>query len=214
MVERNYRAWLWLLTLFGVSLDQITKYGVFKWLFNGPYTPNHNGELHREVHNVVPGAFEFHVQFTDVTPPEGFLYPLQTWSANVLPRVNQGALFGFGNDYSNLANAVFALVSVAAAVAIIFWSTRKSSARDVFLCTSLGLILAGTLGNLYDRVVFNGVRDFLHFYWFEWPVFNIADSCLVCGAILLLAQAFFNQTIHSESGAAPEAVLTGTTGGK
>ncbi len=56
---------------------------------------------------------------------------------------------------------------------------------------ALGLILSGTLGNLFDRVVFNGGRDFLYFYWIEWPVFNVADCCLVCGAFLLLAQAFW-----------------------
>ena len=59
------------------------------------------------------------------------------------------------------------------------------------LCSALGLILGGTLGNLYDRLVFNGVRDFLHWdYLFDWPVFNVADCCLVCGASLLLLQAF------------------------
>ena len=56
---------------------------------------------------------------------------------------------------------------------------------------ALGLILAGTVGNLYDRLVFNGVRDFLHFYYVEWPVFNFADCCLVVGAGLLLVQAMF-----------------------
>ena len=62
------------------------------------------------------------------------------------------------------------------------------------MCAALGLILAGTLGNLYDRVVFNGVRDFLHWnYLFDWPVFNVADCCLVCGACLLLLQAFGRQ---------------------
>ena len=58
---------------------------------------------------------------------------------------------------------------------------------------ALGLILGGTAGNLFDRVVFNGVRDWMHFYWFEWPVFNFADCCLVCGAGLLLLQAFWRQ---------------------
>jgi lipoprotein signal peptidase len=55
----------------------------------------------------------------------------------------------------------------------------------------LGLILAGTLGNLYDRILFNGVRDFFHWdYLYNWPVFNVADCCLVVGAGLLLVQAF------------------------
>ena len=40
--------------------------------------------------------------------------------------------------------------------------------------------------------MFNGVRDWMHFYWFEWPVFNLADCCLVCGAGLLLLQAFWS----------------------
>ena len=56
---------------------------------------------------------------------------------------------------------------------------------------ALGLILGGTIGNLYDRLVFGGVRDFLYFYKIEWPVFNVADCCLVVGAGVLLVQALF-----------------------
>ena len=67
---------------------------------------------------------------------------------------------------------------------------------------ALGLILAGTVGNLYDRLVFNGVRDFLHFYYVEWPVFNFADCCLVVGATVLLLQAIFGPH-PSEEPAAP-----------
>jgi lipoprotein signal peptidase len=85
---------------------------------------------------------------------------------------------------------VFALVSVAAAAAIALWSLRGSTAKDGLLCVALGLILAGTLGNLFDRVVFHGVRDFLYFYRIEYPVFNVADCFLVGGAGLLLLQAF------------------------
>src|SRR5207245_2108763 len=101
-------------------------------------------------------------------------------------------------EYKHLANGIFAAISVLAALAIIFWSTRPTTARDRALCASLGLILAGTLGNLYDRLIFNGVRDFLYFRLmdgekivFNWPVFNFADCCLVCGACLLLLQAFW-----------------------
>src|SRR4029077_16456904 len=97
-------------------------------------------------------------------------------------------------DYESLANGGFAVISLLAAAAILYWSTQKAMARDLALCAALGLILAGTLGTLYDRVVFNGVRDFLHWnYLFDWPVFNIADCCLVVGAFLLLIQAFGTQ---------------------
>ena len=61
------------------------------------------------------------------------------------------------------------------------------------------MILAGTLGNFFDRMIFHGVRDFLYFYWFEWPVFNVADCMLVVGEGLLLFQAF---TARRRSGGA------------
>ena len=90
-------------------------------------------------------------------------------------------------------NTFFAAISILAAGFIIFWTTRASVARDRFLCLALGLILGGTLGNLYDRIVFGGVRDFLHCYYDThiWPDFNIADCCLVCGAGVLLVHSFF-----------------------
>jgi len=62
---------------------------------------------------------------------------------------------------------------------------------DLALTIALGFILGGTLGNFYDRLVFNGVRDFLHWnYLFDWPVFNLADCWLVGGACLLMLLAF------------------------
>jgi lipoprotein signal peptidase len=116
---------------------------------------------------------------------------LQTWSAPVMPRVNHGALFGMGGSQKGTANGFFALVSVLAAVAIVIWGMRRKTAQEPWLMATLGLILAGTVGNLYDRLVFNGVRDFLYFYRIEWPVFNVADCCLVVGACLLVFQALF-----------------------
>ena len=83
------------------------------------------------------------------------------------------------------------MVSLAAALAILVWGTRGGPARERWLSAALGLILGGTIGNLYDRLVFGGVRDFLYFYYIEWPVFNFADCCLVVGAGLLLVQAVF-----------------------
>jgi lipoprotein signal peptidase len=187
MGEPSYRMLLWTLVLFGTTVDQVTKYTVFRWLYRG----GEGGE-----YVIVPGAFKLLAQFTgqqeaDPAP----LSALRTWGGPVLPKVNHGALFGLGTEYVAAANALFALISIAAAVAIAYWSTRRTTARDLALCASLGLILAGTLGNLYDRLVFGGVRDFLYFHYIEWPVFNVADCCLVFGAGLLLTQAFLTRPV-------------------
>jgi len=89
-----------------------------------------------------------------------------------------------------------------AAAGILVWVSRKSTAQDRWLCAALGLIFGGTIGNLYDRLVFNGVRDFLYFYKVEWPVFNVADCCLVVGAIMLMLHAFFSREPKVETPAA------------
>jgi signal peptidase II len=192
MTPRTYRWLFWCLALVGLSLDQASKYGVFHWLYNDGLGGKHE---------VVQGAFRLVATFHSADRPHHdgpVLTWLQTRSGEALPQVNHGALFGLGGEYEYLANSLFAAISIAAAIAIVYWSTHRGMARDWLLCSALGLILAGTLGNLYDRLVFHGVRDFLHFYWFEWPVFNVADCCLVCGAFLLLTQAFWHHAPATE----------------
>jgi signal peptidase II len=189
MAEQSYRKVFWALAGTGVVLDQITKYGVFGWLYE------------RHICPVVPQMFEIVASYTDKPAST----PLTTLSADKLPAVNHGALFGkelppwlvesLGGTSQLWSNRFFALISLLAAVAIIWWSSRPSASRERGLSAALGLILAGTLGNLFDRLVFGGVRDFLHVFYqsFDWPVFNVADCCLVCGAFLLLAQAFLGK---------------------
>ncbi len=182
MTERCYRKLFWVLAAAGFIGDQASKYGVFRWLYD------------ERTHTVLPGMFELVANYT--REPSGGL--LRGWSGPTLPEVNHGALFGLLNEgeHVGLANILFAVISLAAASAIIWWSSRPSARRDLGLSAALGLILAGTLGNLYDRLIFGGVRDFLHahYYTHEWPVFNVADCCLVCGAFLLLGQAFFSKS--------------------
>ena len=120
--------------------------------------------------------------------------------------LNEGALFGLGQG----ATGFFALISIAAAVAIVVWLFRFGAARDLALTIIMGFILGGILGNLYDRLGLHGmvwddfrpdragekiyaVRDWILFRWNEqwtWPNFNIADSFLVLGTISLFAHTW------------------------
>jgi lipoprotein signal peptidase len=180
--KRSFRGLLWTLAILGLTIDLGSKYGVFRWL---------GKDIHGE-YVVVPGAFRLIAQFTTEPLETGtWRETLQMWNGSAMPRVNHGALFGLGNTGTTTSNGLFMVISVVAAVIITIWSIRGTSTRDGFLCAALGLILGGTLGNLFDRVVFHGVRDFLYFHWFEWPVFNVADCCLVCGAGLLLIQSLW-----------------------
>jgi signal peptidase II len=186
MANHSHRWLFWLLAFLGFTLDQASKYGVFAWLYDGV---RFEGSV-----QVIPGAFEIVAKYTgEAEPGQSPLAFLRTISASHLPYVNKGALWGTTLQLSPAAaNFVFGIVSVLAAVGIIYWSARPGTARHGYLCLALGLILAGTLGNLYDRIVFGGVRDFLWWHKFvDWPVFNVADCCLVCGAGLLLLEAFF-----------------------
>jgi lipoprotein signal peptidase len=199
--KRSYRWLLWTLAVLGFALDQGTKYGVFEALHDDAM----QSLTHRTERVVIPNALQFIVEYTPDAWPED-AGPLQTWSGEHQPHVNRGAFSGLGNGDDGGAdfNLIFAVISVLAAGAIVWWSTRRTVTRDGLLCVALGLMLAGTLGNLYDRIVFDGVRDFL--YWhFIIPtlVFNLADFFLVCGAGLLLIQAFCGRPAKEEVAARP-----------
>ena len=100
---------------------------------------------------------------------------------------NRGAAFGILRDQVWL----FILISIIA-ILLIFFNLKKSEPLKVSLYTiSLSLILAGGLGNLIDRIVYGYVVDFLDFR--VWPVFNIADSAITIGAVLLGWQILFSR---------------------
>jgi signal peptidase II len=76
-------------------------------------------------------------------------------------------------------------------------------ARTTFTLTNIGLslILGGALGNLLDRLLLGSVIDFLAFKLgsYHWPDFNVADSAIVCGSILLMADIFFAPNLQAKS---------------
>ncbi len=102
---------------------------------------------------------------------------------------NAGALWGFGASLP-YSSQIFAGLSVIAAVVICWWLFYLRAAESIVLTVALGLIMAGALGNCYDRLFFGYVRDFVHFHvdaiGFDWAIFNFADNMLVAGALTLV----------------------------
>lgn len=113
--------------------------------------------------------------------------------------LNRGALFGMGET---IGPGGFAIISIVAGLAFCYWALFGSAADSRPLSITLGAILGGIVGNLYDRLGLWGeqaVRDWILFRYgnFTWPNFNIADCLLVCGAV-----SFFILAMKEESAAA------------
>lgn len=96
---------------------------------------------------------------------------------------NTGAAFGFLKD----RRVVFIILSVLAIAALIYYAW-KSGGAGYSLPLSSGLIVGGALGNLFDRIKFGYVIDFLDFR--VWPVFNAADSAITVGVAILAVSMF------------------------
>jgi signal peptidase II len=176
----RYAAFL-LLSGAGLSWDLYTKWSVFSWL-GCPAAG--------------PWVWPDNWGWNSLSPIVRF---------QIHTNFNHGALWGMGQGMSLL----FACFSVAAALAILYWLFVHKGAASWWLTVALGLVMAGVLGNLFDRLGLHGwidedgrtihaVRDFLHFWFFEgtpahfdWAIFNFADTYLVTGAIMLVIQSLF-----------------------
>jgi signal peptidase II len=176
--KRNYAVFFFIAAV-GCLVDLLTKHWIFAWLGMPGEQPSYW---------LISNVFGF------------------------TTNLNEGALFGVGQGQV----AFFSVLSVAAALGILFFLFARGGARDGLLVVALGCVMAGILGNLYDRLGLPGlrwnadsgqhhpgdavfaVRDWLHFklepIGFHWPIFNIADSLLVCGAGLLIWHAWRSES--------------------
>lgn len=118
---------------------------------------------------------------------------------------NAGAAFGLFAEstaqWKGGALVIFSLMALVV-VATLLWKNGRSLSTTTI---GLSLILGGAIGNLWDRVVSGHVVDFLDFYVgsYHWPAFNVADSAIVIGAILLVSEIIFakspSETVKSSS---------------
>ena len=144
--------------------------------------------------------------------------------------LNEGALFGLGQGRVNF----FSIMSVAAAVGLLLWLFAAGAARDWLVTVASGLICAGILGNLYDRLGLPGlhwnyanpplhemgdpvfaVRDWILVMIgpYRWPNFNLADSMLVAGAGLIIIHVIWFDSPRDQK-ACEHAPVTAPRGAK
>lgn len=103
---------------------------------------------------------------------------------------NTGAAFSFLSEAGGWQRWFFALVALLVSTVILVWLKRLPSGK-VWLSVALTLVLGGALGNVWDRITLGYVVDFIDLYYQSrhWPAFNIADSAITVGAVMLIVDS-------------------------
>ncbi|MDH5432944.1 MAG: signal peptidase II [Gammaproteobacteria bacterium] len=114
---------------------------------------------------------------------------------NLVIRYNSGAAFSFLADAGGWQVYFFSILTTLVSVGILYY-LAVTPKTNRWLSISLCLVLAGALGNLHDRVTLGYVIDFIDWYYDadnHWPAFNIADSVILIGAVMLLLEGYVNK---------------------
>ena len=111
---------------------------------------------------------------------------------DIILTYNTGAAFSFLAEASGWQRWLFVLLAVGVSAALILWLRRLDARVHGLLACGLSLIVGGALGNMIDRVAAGRVVDFIHVHWgaHYFPAFNVADSAITIGAVLLLLDAW------------------------
>jgi len=176
-MPNKYPSWRWLVCFFsivvlGVALDLLSKDAI-----SGTLPSDQRVRAAFKQNDIIPNWFSLLTNYT----------------------LNQGALFSLGNDFGIKANTFFITICCLAVLGILAWAFWPHLKRPTIYTITLGFVLAGAIGNCFDRIVYGGVRDWIWVYYrrgpddypFNWPVFNLADCFLVGGAILLILHGIF-----------------------
>ena len=122
---------------------------------------------------------------------------------------NKGAAFSFLSDAGGWQRWFFTILAIIVSIVIFIWLKRLST-KERLLAASLSLILGGAIGNIIDRSIYGHVIDFIDWFYYSntkclpffyqlnqaschWPTFNLADSAIFLGAVLMIIQAITNR---------------------
>lgn len=108
---------------------------------------------------------------------------------------NSGGAFSLLAGMDDAYRAPFFFVMAGLAIAALVYFLREIAVHQRLLLFAVAGVLGGAIGNLIDRATIGAVTDFLDVYWgqYHWPTFNVADSFITVGVVVLLAQSFFGK---------------------
>ena len=127
--------------------------------------------------------------WVDTHIPMGEAIPLIPRVLRITHWTNEGAAFSLFADSASPHTVRWALISFSIlAILAILGALVRFGSRINITTIGLAMVLAGALGNVHDRIAYGSVVDFIevHIYSYHWPDFNVADSAIVVGAILLM----------------------------
>lgn len=119
---------------------------------------------------------------------------------NLMLAHNEGAAFSFLAGAGGWQRWFFAAIAVAITTVMVAWIWKLKPTQRWLAC-ALALIIGGALGNLYDRITLGYVVDFLDFWWgdYHFPAFNIADSAITVGAVMLIIDMLVNPSQEADT---------------
>ena len=132
---------------------------------------------------------------------EFFRFPIFSDIVILVHNQNPGIAFGVFSNSSSPWLAPLLLVSSALVMALLVWLLATGRAGGSLAHAGLALILGGAAGNALDRLIHGGVTDFLEVRLgtYRWPAFNVADSAISIGAVLVLVELLFGGRHRSDS---------------
>ncbi len=161
-----------LVIIFLFMADQLSKWGIVEGLFQAETEP-----FFRWLGNISQERLEF--VSMEILP---FFNLVMVW--------NDGISFGLLGSDSPMTAYILSLFALLIVSGFLIWYIRTNS--KLIQIASL-LVVAGAIGNIWDRIRFGAVIDFLDFHVADWhyPAFNVADSCIVIGIVLFLFKSLF-----------------------
>jgi signal peptidase II len=185
-MRKPFSKWALLALLFLglVVVDQWTKFLAVERLTTAFATADHLGFGER-----VKAFYVDYRELDALTPRQPYYVYKPLWRMNYVE--NPGAAWGLFRSFREPWRTTFFVLVSLAAVAFILRYYRKIDVEQRFLQVALAFVLAGAVGNFIDRLARQYVIDFVEWYWWRneelrWPTFNVADSLIVVGVIMLV----------------------------